>query len=383
MMRRALALLLALSPAIAHAQSVTVAVTGPPVIVMSHVRDACDAHDIPDAPARAVRLATGEVLLFAPHFHNRLLRGPDLLHVRPDCRVVFSGGENDDPAAFDDRGWLVSPYTLDGRRIFSIVHNEFQGHRRPWLCPSGRYIDCWYNALTVAISSDAGRSFVRPHDALLAALPYRYDEVTGAHRGYFNPSNIVAQDGHFFALAFATEAHAQQPGNCLLRTDRLEDTTAWRSWNGKGFDASFIDPYRAPDAPQGHVCAPVGRGRLRWPVTSLVRHGPSGRFIAAMMNGAPDGGVFVATSLDLLQWSEPVLIWRAIAESGWSCGGAAPVAYPSLLDPGSQSRNFETVGNAAMLFLTRWNPAGCKLGMDRDLIRLPVQIGVPSASAVP
>jgi len=375
-MRRVLAILLVLLPAFARAEpsALTVAVAGAPVTVTSHAHGACDADDIPDTPARAVRLASGEVLLFALHFRDRLLRGPDLLSVRRDCRVVFTADANDDPAAFDDRGWLVSPYTLDGTRIFSVVHNEFQGHRRPWLCPSGRYVDCWYNSLTIAVSTDGGEHFVRPRDGLLAALPYRYDEVVGAHRGYFNLSNIVARDGMFYMIAFATKAFAQPWGNCLLRTDRLEDPAAWRAWDGHGFGASFVDPYTSHAAPETHVCAPVGLGRLRWPVTSLVRHAPSGLFIATMMDASPTGGIYIATSRDLLAWSDPALVRPATGGGGWHCGDPMAVAYPSLLDPASPSRNFETVGATAMLYLTAFNPTNCRLGMDRDLIRLPVTI---------
>jgi hypothetical protein len=371
---RWLPVLLALLAAPAPAHTLWVTITGPPTVEFSHATDACDPLDYPDAPARAVRLATGEVLLFAPHFRNRLLRGPDLLSVRPDCRIVFAGGERDDPAAFDDRAWLVSPYTPDGVHIFSLVHNEFQGHRRPWLCPSGRYLACWYNAITVAVSDDGGHTFVRPPHAVLAALPYRYDQATGAHRGYFNPTNILTRDGFFYAMAFATEAFAQKPGNCLLRTDTLADPAAWRAWDGHGFGAGFVDPYTSHDDPAQHVCTPVGVGKLRWPVTSLVRHGPTGLFIAVMMNAARDGGVFVATSPDLLVWSDPVRLWPAVGSGGWMCGDAPPVAYPSLLDPNSPDRNFETVGGSAVLFLTRWNPAACRLGADRDLIRLPVRL---------
>jgi hypothetical protein len=376
---RVLFVVLVLLPTLAAAQTLSVTVVGQPVVEFSHARDACDPLDYPDAPARAVRLATGEVLLFAPHFRNRVLRGPTLLAARPDCRIVFAGDERDDPAAFDDRAWLVAPYTLDGAHIVSLVHNEFHGHRRPWLCPSGRYMDCWYNAITLAVSDDGGRHFIRPPHALIAALPYRYDQATGAHRGYFNPTNILHRDGFFYAMAFATEAFAQKPGNCLLRTDSLANPASWRAWDGHGFGASFVDPYTSHDDPAAHVCAPVGAGKLRWPVTSLVRHAPSGLFVATMMNAAParkaeGGGVFVATSPDLLVWSEPALLWPIPGSGGWTCGEAAPVAYPSLLDPASPSRDFETVGATAMLFLTRWNPAGCKLGADRDLIRLPVSL---------
>jgi len=370
---RWLPVLLALVCVPAAAQSLSVTVVGPPVVAFSHARDACDPLDYPDAPARAVRLATGDVLLFAPHFRNRLLRGPDLSDVRRDCRIAYAGGERDEPASFDDRAWLVSPYTLDGVHIFSLVHNEFQGHRRPWLCPSLRYMECWYNAITVALSDDGGRTFARPPHALLAALPYRYDRATGAHRGNCIPAISLARDGFFYAMAFATEAFAQHPGNCLLRTDSLDNPAAWRAWDGHGFAARFVDPYASHGDPARHVCVPVGAGKLRWPVTSLVRHAPSGLYVATMMDAVE--GVFVATSRDLLAWSEPALVLRSTGGgSGWHCGDPAPVAYPSLLDPASPGRNFETVGPTAFLFLTRWNPAKCQLGADRDLIRLPVRL---------
>src|ERR1700733_992304 len=335
--------------------ALTVAVSGEMATVYSKSQNACDSVDIPDAPARAIRTASGAVQLYAPHFHNRRLVGPDLLHLSNDCRVVFEGSERDDPAAFDDRAWITSLYTPDGRTIFAAVHNEFQGHRRPALCPTGRYIDCWYNTITAAVSHDEGRHFdrVASESGLIATLPYRYDEVVGHHVGYFNPSNMVLKDTALFMMVFTTEARAQKPGNCLLRTDKVSDPTHWRAWDGEGFEATFINPYTTSGSKDAHVCAPVGGGQLRWPVTSLVRHAPSGLFIALMMNGAHDGGgVFYATSPNLIDWSSPMKLMDGLGESGYRCGDVAPIAYPSLLDAQSTDRNFTTVGRSAALFLT-------------------------------
>ena len=351
-------------------------VAGTVTTVFSRSRNGCDPVDIPDAPARAIRLASGSVQLYAAHLYNRRFVGPNLLTLSNDCRIVFKGNERDDPAAFDDRAWIASLYTPDGRTIFAAIHNEFQGQRRPALCPSGQYMDCWYNAITAAVSRDGGMGFSRlaPGSDLIAALPYRYDEVTGHHVGYFNPSNMVTDKGMLLMMVFATEAKAQRPGNCLLRTDRISDPAAWRAWDGKGFGASFIDPYVAAATKDVHVCAPVGGGQLRWPVTSLVRHAPSGLFIALMMNGAHDGGVFFATSLNLIDWSSPIKLMDGLGEGTYRCGDAGPIAYPSLLDTNSSDRNFMTVGDSAELFLTRFNVSGCKTSMDRDLIRIPIAI---------
>lgn len=358
------------------APGLTLSVAGPPAVIFQKARDACDPLDIPDAPARAIRDASGQVQLYAPHFLDRRLRGPDLMHVRNDCRVVFQGVEDDNPAAFDDRAWITSLYTPDGRTMHAAVHNEFQGHRRPAQCPSGKYIDCWYNAIAAAISTDGGQHFqrARPGSDLIAALPYRYDEVTGHHSGYFNPSNMVMKDGALFMMIFATEVKAQHAGNCLLRTDRIADPGAWRAWDGLGFNVVLVDPYQSDEAPDLHVCAPVGRSQLRWPVTSLVMHKPSGLFIAVMMNGARGGGVLYATSTDLVTWSAPVKLMDGAGEAAYQCGDLAPVAYPSLLDPHSADRNFMEVGDAGVLFLTRFNVPGCKTSMDRDLITFPIAV---------
>jgi hypothetical protein len=336
----------------------------------------CDAADIPDTPARAIRLADGTVQLYATEKLNRLDRGPNLLTLRHDCAVVYQGGGKDDPAAFDDRAWIASPWTADGRTIWAVVHNEFQGQRRPALCPSGRYMDCWYNALTAAVSHDGGRRFERaPGRALVAALPYRYDQVGLGHHGYFNPSNIVSLNGAQYMFAFATAALAQKEGNCLLRTTVQAAPESWRAWDGNGFNAAFIDPYVAPETrPEQHVCTPVGAGVLRWPVTSLVRHEPDGLFVALMLNGARGGGVFYATSPDLVHWSGPALLMPAMGEGGWTCADAPPIAYPSLLDPASTDRNFETVGASAMLYATRYQVDFCHIGMDRALVRWRIRV---------
>lgn len=359
------------------APGLAIQLAGVPEAAVQDARPGCDPLDIPDAPARAIRLRTGEVQLYASHFHNRVERGPGLLALHHDCRIVLSGAEHDDPAAYDDRGWIVSPWT-DGITIWTVVHNEFQGHRRPALCPSGRYMDCWFNSLTAALSTDGGRSFVRgPRRALVATLPYRYDQVGLGHHGYFNPSNIVALDDALYMMAFATGAGLQREGNCLLRTTRIDDPEAWRAWDGIGFVASFIDPYAMPQPAEGHVCATVGAGRLRWPVTSLVRHRTSRLFIALMLNGARGGGVFYATSADLIRWSSPVMLMPGVGQAAFSCGDAAPVAYPSILDPDTDDANFSTVGDQAKLFFTRFAVSNCVTGLDRELLRIGVHIATP------
>ena len=49
--------------------------------------------------------------------------------------------------------------------------------------------------------------------------------------------------------------------------------------------------------------------------------------------------------------------------------GSSTYAYPSLIDPNSTSRNFNTMGSSGYLYLTH-----LMTGYDRDLVRYPVTI---------
>ncbi|CAO3433701.1 hypothetical protein [Azospirillum doebereinerae] len=352
-----------------------------PETVFDWSGQACEGWDVPDAPARAWRSDDGSVHLLAAHTSARALTGPSLDHVAPDCKVVFDSGRKDDPARYDDRGWLAAPYTLDGRTVYALVHNEFHGHKRRALCPVGDYAACWWNSVTLAVSEDGGRRFRAA--GYVAGIPYRFRGDLGHRAGLFGPSNIVQKDGWYYATAFAEATGAQKRGVCLMRTRDLAAPGSWRGWDGRGFTVRFLDPYAEPaEDPAGHVCAPLPAGRLPFTVTSLVRHAPSGLYVAAMAGrraetpGAPPvSGVWVSSSADLLSWSPPRLAWAApLMTDPDRCGAAETVYYPSILDPDSPSRNFEDTDGAAFLYLTRLRMAGCAPTTQRDLIRVPIRL---------
>ena len=364
-------------PAAAAPPALRLAIDGAAQTIFSHATQACDADDVPDAPARAVRTRSGAVELYATQLTNRRLVGPDLRHLHQDCRIVYRGAQNDDPAVFDDRIWITSLFTRDGRTIEAVGHDEFWGHRRPGLCPVRSYEDCVYNALVALTSTDAGASFHRAGGAgaLIAALPTRYGATAGHHVGYFNPTGFVEYQGLEYLMTHTTDALEQHHGNCLLRSANPHDPAAWRGWDGAGFTVRFVDPYAASTPPGVHVCAPVGVGRLRWPVTALLRHAPTGLYIALMQDGGRDGGLYYATSPDLVAWSDPVKLAPAVGPGSWRCGDKDDaIAYPSLLDPDDADASFSSVGNHALLFMTRFVATGCHLWMNRDLIAYPVDI---------
>ena len=86
-------------------------------------------------------------------------------------------------------------------------------------------------------------------------------------------------------------------------------------------------------------------------------------------------GVYYTTSKDLLHWSPMTLLMESGTIGG--CGDPERIAYPSLLDPSSASRTFQTIGRTAYLYFTHWDPVNCMTTdeYNRDLVRVPLEIG--------
>ena len=359
----------------------SIAIAGAEQTVFNWSRDACEPRDIPDAPARAFRDAAGRVQLIASHYVNRREIGPDLAHLSHRCEVIMGSDYDPLPQNYDDREWIASTYTLDGRTIFALVHDEYQGYNHPGACPSGELLRCWYNAITFARSDDAGRSYRQPsgRTKLIATAPYRYEPDAGSY-GLFTPSNIVHRraDRHHYVLARVGEHRAQPSGVCLLRTPDLADPASWRAWDGSDFGVRFIDPYRQQGSPADHTCEPVAQPQIDRMSMSLTWNTYIDRYL---LIGEGDGpsfgkaiGFYYSVSPDLIHWSRRKLLREVEAPWTFECGDRNPATNPSVLDPSSRSRNFETTGRRPWLYFTRFHYVGCEQTLDRDLVRVPLEL---------
>ena len=350
------------------------------VFVWKH--DACTAQEYPDTPARAFRDDRGRVQLLIAHEETRRFVGPSFDRLRHDCRVVFGSSRNPDPAAFDDREWLGTPYALGtGRTVVALVHDEYQGYLHPGRCPSGSYTKCWYNAVTLAVSRDGGDSYrhTPPPAQLVAAYPLRYVPDTGPV-GIFEPSNIVRSpsDGYYYAVVQMIGPGRNPSGTCVMRTTNLLDPRSWRAWDGAGFGLRFVNPYRESG---GKVCQAVAKPEIADMNESLTFNTVLKKFMLVGASSAPDPatgadvhGIYYSLSDDLVTWTQRRLLLRAQLPWTVRCDGRRPIAYPAVLDPASTSRNFETTGRRFFLYFTRFN-GGCRLTSDRDLVRVPVAFG--------
>jgi hypothetical protein len=323
--------------------------------------------------------------------------GPDLTSVKHSCSVLLSSVKNAEPAAFNDKVWLASPYTRNGHAVFGLLHDEYQGATHPDKCdPSysgSAPLRCWYNAITFGYSSNGGNSYtISPlRSRLVASLPYPYESGPGPY-GYFEPSNIVYQaaDSYYYVLIASNSTYkAQARGACLLRTRTPGDSGSWRAWDGTGFTVTFVNPYANPGTPAtGHVCAPVSPIQIRAMTSSLTYNTYFKRYMLIGLesfpdprNGNPLPGFYYSLSYDLINWSKPRLLMRATPPWAYQCGAERPAYDPSLLDPNSPTRNFETTGQTAYLYFVRanfsFNSSGCWWSLDRDLERIPITFKLP------
>jgi hypothetical protein len=363
-----------------------VSIEGSPELVYDPKRDACTPSDIPDVNARAVRTADGSVMLTALHFINRALRGPDLDQLKIDCNVVLSSAQSPDPAAYDGRRFITSLWTNDGKNVAALVHNEYHAEHFPGRCLYTDDLPCWYNTVLAFRSANGGESFTKSRPLVLAAAPFRQDVGQGRHRGFFNPSNIFSDGRHTYAFIATTGWNAQPAGTCLFRNADPLNSAGWRAFDGTAFSIRYDDPYSgrsfAPSA-----CAPIGP--FGFPVGAVVRHRPSGLFLAIWAapkneQERPVDGFYVASSRNLIDWTSPRLLVAGKTMMSPACGpdgrggDGSVIAYPSLLDAEATGRNFDNVGDEAWLYYTAIKVEGCTPGAARVLLRRKIAVGVPA-----
>jgi hypothetical protein len=349
--------------------------------VFSWGRQACSPTQAPDLPVRVFRDYRGRIQLLLSHYVNFRMIGPSLDRLHPDCHAVLRSPQNSSPSRFEDREWLASLFTTDGRKIWALVHEEYQGNRHPGRCPSGSYYACWYNSVTLARSIDGGRSY--SHAAArrqLVAGPLRPYQQGTEPVGVFTPSNIVTgPDGAYYALVRIRDPDGTR-GTCLLRTKRIGSPAAWRAWSGDGFGGVLRNPYRSRPG-GGSACAPVSQGNIAEMTESLTYSYALGRYLLVglappgpLSIGAKVTGIYFSTSSDLVHWTPRTLVTPAVTVQSYVCGGPSPIAYPSVVDPGSSSRTYATSGRTPFLYFTQFHYTRCHQTADRDLVRVALEI---------
>jgi hypothetical protein len=245
----------------------------------------------------------------------------------------------------------------------------------------------------LARSKDGGKTFAAAPapNHIVARPPFAVaEDASGPPQGFFTTSNIVKRDRYYYTFVYTFGFSGQAAGNCLLRTDDLNEVASWRAWNGEEFSVSLSGRSEARSSRQTwRPCVTVPG--LRHPVRALLWHEATRQFVGIFSEATRvqnESGTRVrvdfrySLSPDLLNWSR-AQTFRS--ESSPPCRGAGvpSVSYPSIIDPESPDLSFGTLGTGGYLYFTRYNDASrCKMTMDRDLVRVAVQVGVTAGPAV-
>jgi hypothetical protein len=372
--------------------AIKVAVTfGAKEVVFDYTTDRCEDLVPPDQPARFVRAEDGSLVLIdgnAPRHY--LSRGGDFNSLRRVCsRAALVSADRRTPESYENWEWLWVVYR-EGSRWHALIHNEFHDAVSS-TCRVGDPSPgnpCWYNSITYAVSDDGGMAFVKPSPPQHVVAPAPTVWVPpppGATSpsgywfadGYRAPTNVVrAGDGYYYSLIeLFPSIFSDSRGVCVMRTDRLDDPTSWRAWDGSGFNLRMMSPYVTGSA--APMCTFVskridgmGGGHIVYS-TYLSRY-----VLVAPTGGLVDGrcGYIISLSTDLIHWSELQLLVEAkvifcpTVTPGPGAVETLPTLYPSIVDHEDTTINFERVGRNAYLYYTRFNDGG----LDRDLVRVPI-----------
>jgi hypothetical protein len=118
--------------------------------VFTYNTDHCYFLDVPDVPARAVRLADGSLMLVAGNDPQTFaLFGADFSSLQKDCsKPTLLSHLDSTPESYQNREWIHSVYR-EGGVIHALVHNEYHDPisgscSRKRRCGN----PCWYNSIT-------------------------------------------------------------------------------------------------------------------------------------------------------------------------------------------------------------------------------------------
>jgi len=356
-------------------------VFGPEETVFRWTSDSCEPLDVPDVPAHAVRLADGTLMLAdgdAPR--NYAMFGADFSTLHKDCTApALASDDNHSAESYDNQEWIHSVYR-EGNIIHALIHNEFHDPVAANCSPGNTSPGnpCWYNSIGYASSTDSGRTFT--HAAapshVIAPPPVQWDpQGPPPPHGYFNPSSIVhAPDNFYYSIFMAIDRSGSQ-ALCVMRTQTLGNPASWRAWDGVGYNLQMTSPYTGP-APA--MCSLVGVDQTLGIWGSLTYNTYLGKYMLVGIFGLgntnpPVCGMGYSLSPDLIQWTVVRLIRTAYLPSFPGCqapNGATASAYPSIIDHGDTTVNFEMAGRTPYLYFTRFNDSG----LNRDLVRVPLTI---------
>ena len=335
----------------------------------------CPEKYFPDGPIRAFRRADGKFAVDNNENDDFQLVGSNPFDLRVSCASILSSAQYG-PLVRGLTG-IEATYTEDGQTIYALAGQDLSALNEAIGCVDQGDGNCWQGSIEALVSTDMGNSFnfTSSGNGDVAALTHTLTTGQPGTEGYNGSTNIIKRNGLYYALVSVIDAYAGQSRTCLIRTGNLADPGSWRGYDGSGFNA-VLQP--TGNGPSPIPCANVGGGNLP-SVSSLGFIPRKGIYIAvfpARLQLAGDSaalpGAYYSTSADLLNWTPAQRLMELPREPGVDSTTEAD-AYPVLIDPFSQTRNFETIDSQTpVLTFTAIQVYNNGLTTNRNLVAVPL-----------
>jgi hypothetical protein len=366
---------LGVGPAASVESKLSLQIAGPEEVIFDDRQSNCPIRQFPDSPARAVRQANGDIVMFATFETNWFLTGANWDSLGAICKSAGQASQNADPKTIDDKFWIQALHSLNGRDFIALGSHEYLGSRHPGMCnyttTGTQAPPCWFSSITQYESRGDARNFVPASVGRVVATPQiPFDPDNLKRIGYFTTSNIVSMGEYRYALIFASESSVQKSGNCLFRSRLTDGPSAWLGWNGSEF-AADLSQVPAEIAKQPVNCQPVrglgheARGLVWNPQTELWVTTYTGRI-------RDKTGIVVATSRNMFDWGNEQMLFEApLTRRDPDC---TPVyRYPSIIDHDAPKFAFETIEKRPYLYSVKILLGGCRQTA-RQIVRAPLRI---------
>ena len=272
---------------------------------------------------------------------------------------------------------IEATYTEDGQTIYALAGQDLSALTAAIGCVDQGTGNCVQDDVEAVVSTDMGNSFsfTSAGNGDVAALTHTLTTNQPGTEGYTGTSNIIKRnDGFYYLLTSVVEYYAAQGRTCLIRTNNLADPGSWRGYDGSGFNA-VLQP--TGNGPSPIPCANVGGGNIP-SVSSLSFIPRKGIYVAVFQaqlrlsgDSAPVSGAYYSTSADLLNWT-PTQRLMALPHFPGVDSMTESDNYPVLIDPFSQTRNFETIDSETpVMVYTLEHLIEGRGTLDRDLVAVP------------
>lgn len=356
--------------------SVRARVVGTPVDVWAAVDQLhkCNQIDVPDVPAKVFDDSDGVTHMIAGSTNFHVMLGTPLNQTR-SCEVAWNMTGNPDPAMFAADEFLDATHAFGNGTVYGLFDTEYPGGRYGRCAPGLQYPYCYMVYQGLAVSHDWGLTWAHarpPPHHLVAAVPYEYNMTRPAY-GWAAPALIRSPvDKLFYVLMWNKhKVGLQDAGITVMRTADLTDPTSWRALAADDtFSVQFANPYTMqPGDEAKHVAKIINLPTAGCAPYGLVWSAPRECFVVTLgcytewshgtassrgRTGASHDEFLIATSKDLVNWSNATLLYTQKDLPGNVSKLVTGMQYPALMDPDSPStfgdRNYGTIGPNPYLY---------------------------------